>query len=76
MALTIGNTVVSTTTLATLVDTVFANKTGSLTGSSATYTAFDAQSLCASWPAVNNGDNAVYIYVLQHPRPPASILLS
>ena len=75
MALTVGNTVASTTTIAQLVDQVFANKTAALTGASATYTALEAQRLVGVWSGTPNGDCLVHIVVVGRQLPPNVIAL-
>lgn len=74
MALTPGNTVLGTTTLAALIDSVYANKTAALTGASATFTALDANTLKVGW-TTNNGDNVCYIRIEPRGVLPAVILL-
>ena len=75
MALTVGNTIPGTTTLAALLDQVFANKTAALTGASAVFTAIESQRLVAGWPATPNGDCLVHIVLVGRQLPPNTIAL-
>ena len=75
MALTVGNTIVGTTTIAALVDSVFANKSAGLTGAAATFTATDSNTLNATWPGVAPGTCVIDIRVFARPNLPATITL-
>lgn len=67
----LSGTIPGTTTLAALIDLIYANKTGSLTGASATFTALEANRILVSWPGVNNGDNVVHVVAQGRPVIPA-----
>jgi hypothetical protein len=70
--MTAGSTLVGTTTLATLLDTVYANRTAALTSASAVFTALDPVTLQASWP---NSNDLITIRFAARPLPPEFITL-
>ena len=55
-----GATVPTSTTLAAFLDAVYATKSGTLTGTTATITALEANRFAVSWPAVGVGQNMIY----------------
>lgn len=73
MALTPGATVPGTTTLAGLIDLIYANKSASITSATAVFTALEPSTLMANWPAVDTGGNALYIRVNARPVLPQAI---
>jgi hypothetical protein len=67
-----GTTYPGTTTLAQLVDAVYANRTAALTAATAVFTVIDPVTLQVSWPTYND---VIFFRFTARPLPPEFITL-